>query len=294
MKSARWCLLLVAAALSGLATPLFAQQAATSSSLFARVVDDELGNPGALQMAIVRYLLPGQSDVTVDLIGAVHIGDQDYYEQLNRRFQDYDVLLYELIAPPDTEVPAAGEMPDSFVSNTQMAMRSALGLAFQLEIIDYAAPNFVHADLSPDELAAQMQARGESFYVYFWRAFYAGMSQASKDPLGLRDIEMLASMLSPGRGDSLKVTMAYELANFDAVSTMLDGPDGSALIAARNQRAIDVLQSELNDGALQVGIFYGVAHMPDMEQRLLEQLGLVPGDTVWVDAWQLGEPVADD
>lgn len=190
-------LLLAVAAICAAACPLSAQEpGAADTTLFARVSQDPDGNPGALQMAIVRYGSPDDSNISVDLIGAVHIGDAAYYEELNRRFRDYDALLYELIAPPGTEVPAVDELPPSFVSSTQMAMRSALGLAYQLEVIDYAAANFVHADLSPDELSAHMQARGESFYVYFWRAFYAGMGQASRDPLGLREFEMLADRKS--------------------------------------------------------------------------------------------------
>lgn len=283
--------LIVFAVLCCANAPLLAQESGSGdSSLFARVSHSPDGNPAALQIAIVRYVSAEDSDVAVDLIGAVHIGDAAYYQELNRRFQGYDALLYELIAPPGTEVPSVDEMPPSFISSTQMAMRSALGLAYQLEIIDYAAANFVHADLSPDELAAHMQARGESLYVYFWRAFYAGMAQASRDPLGLREFEMLASAFDPERPDGLKITMAYELANFDAMSAALDGRDGSALIASRNQRAVDVLKVQLAQGRSVMGIFYGVAHMPDMARRLQDQLGLVPADTEWLDAWRLDEP----
>jgi len=283
-------LAVLAASLTALAVPAAAQDDdGREGSLFARVEDGVDGRPRALQMAIVSYAVPGREAVTVDLVGAVHIGDAAYYESLNRLFRDYDAVLYELIAPPGAAIPATGEMPEGFVSNTQMAMRTALGLAFQLEVVDYSAPNFVHADLSPDELRVRMQERGESFYVYFWRAFYAAMREASRDPLGLRDLNLLATLFSPGGEDTLKVTMAYELANFDSVSTALDGRDGSALIASRNQRAVDVLDGKLRGGVTRIGIFYGVAHMPDMERRLRDQLGFEPVGTRWVDAWLLDE-----
>ena len=42
--------------------------------------------------------------MTVDLIGAVHIGDIAYYDELNKQFTQYDALLYELVAPPGTVV----------------------------------------------------------------------------------------------------------------------------------------------------------------------------------------------
>ena len=63
----------------------------------------------------------------------------------------------------------------------------------------------------------------------------------------------------------------------------------SAVIGARNQRAVDVLKREIEAGARRIGIFYGVAHMPDLEERLIDQLGLSWESTEWVDAWQLGD-----
>ena len=36
---------------------------------------------------------------TVDLVAAVHIAEKSYYEQLNREFEGYDAVLYELGGP---------------------------------------------------------------------------------------------------------------------------------------------------------------------------------------------------
>ena len=48
---------------------------------------------------------PSARDVVVDLIGAVHVGEKAYYEALNKQFEDYDAVLYELVAPEGTRVP---------------------------------------------------------------------------------------------------------------------------------------------------------------------------------------------
>jgi hypothetical protein len=37
--------------------------------------------------------------------------------------------------------------------------------------------------------------RGESLYVYFWRIFFASLNEYAKDPLGLKDLEILSSAL---------------------------------------------------------------------------------------------------
>ena len=134
-----------------------------------------------------------------------------------------------------------------------------------------------------------VEERGESLYVYFWRIFFATLNEYAKDPLGLRDMQLLSDMLASGEDDSFKIMIAYEMTNLDSVEDMLGDDSSNAVIGARNQRAIDVLRREIAAGGKRIGIFYGVAHMPDMEERLLEQLDLSWARTDWVDAWQLGD-----
>lgn len=262
--------------------------AADSSSApeaFARVDTTSAGAPRALQMAIVSYRASAAGSPTVDLIGAVHVADRGYYAELNQRFRDYDTVLYELVVPEAGALPRTDAAQGGVVSSTQRLMTALLGLEFQLDEIDYRAPNLVHADLSASEFGQRMADRGESLYVYFWRAFYASIRQASRDPLGLGDLTTLATTLS-GSSLSFKATLAYELTRVDALSDMLDGDDGSAIIAARNERAIEVLERRLAMGDERIGIFYGVAHMPDFARRLAAR-GFRPVRTRWVDAWRL-------
>jgi hypothetical protein len=264
---------------------------AANSTLFVRVAEDRFGQPRALQVAIASYgRRSGEHGLRVDLIGAIHIGDKSYYADLNERFSRYDALLYELIAPKGAVVARDDAGPKGVLSTTQVAMKNMLGLSFQLDEIDYGARNFVHADLSPSELSESMDERGESLYVYFWRLFYASMNQYARDPLGLNDMQKMSAMLSSNADNAFKVMLAYELLDLDAYSEILGDDADSAVIGARNQRAIDELRKQLDSGAERVAIFYGVAHMPDMEQRLLQQLDLVYLDTTWIDAWRLDGP----
>ena len=267
---------------------------ADSGTTFARVATDDNDQPRALQLAITTYTSTNaQQALSVDLVSAIHIGDQSYYAELNQRFEDYDVLLYELVAPPDAIKNKRLSKRKGFLSATQISMTKLLDLSFQLDEIDYEAPNFVHADLSPDELRESMADRGESLYVYFWRIFFASLNEYAKDPLGLRDWEMLSAVVTAEEDNAFKTMIAYEMTNIDQVRNVLGDDSGSAVIGARNQRAIDVLKREIDSGARHIGIFYGVAHMPDLETRLIEQLGLFYKRTTWVDAWQLGSTSQD-
>src|SRR5262245_21218507 len=79
-----------------------------AATKFLRILKDDDG-PTALETAIVRYRpARGNADLTVDLIGVVHLGEKSYYRRLNKVFEQYDSLLYELVAPQGTK-PAKGE-----------------------------------------------------------------------------------------------------------------------------------------------------------------------------------------
>jgi len=266
------------------AAPAFADDAGT---LFARVATDDQDRPTALQLAIVTYVPErGNARYSVDLVSAIHIAEQEYYASLNDRFEDYDTLLYELVAPQGTVVTPETERK-GFISNAQMTMTRLLDLTFQLDEIDYTQRNFVHADLSGDELSQSMADRNENLYTYFWRVFFASMREYGKDPLGLRDWQLIAAVLKNDDDGALKTILAYELVDLDNIQDILGEDSDSAVIGARNERAIEVLHNQLDSGAKRIGIFYGVGHMPDLEERLL-RMGLVPTRTIWVDAWNLG------
>ena len=268
---------------------------AESSTTFARVAEDDQNRATALQIAVVTYVPRDERvGLRIDLVGAVHVGDPAYYAQLTELFETYDVLLYELVAPEGVIVSQRVAARKGFLSTTQVGLTKLLGLSFQLDEINYDRANFVHADLSPSELKQSMEDRGESLYVYFWRLFYASVDSYAKDPLGWNDMQKVSSVLSAGQGLSFKTLLAYEMTDMEQMQDVLGEDSGSAVIGARNQRAIDVLQREIESGAERIGIFYGVAHMPDLEERLLDQVGLVYEETTWVDAWQLGSAPATD
>src|SRR5262249_50279851 len=77
-------------------------------------------------------------------------------------FEDYDVVLYELVAEKGTRIPKGGRRStDNPIALAQKIATAVLDLELQTNIIDYAARNFTHADLSPDEIAATVKKRGD-------------------------------------------------------------------------------------------------------------------------------------
>src|SRR5437868_314295 len=61
-----------------------AAAAVEEESKFIRVRRDEKNRPAAMETAVVRYTSAERPGVAVDLVGAVHVGDKAYYDELNK------------------------------------------------------------------------------------------------------------------------------------------------------------------------------------------------------------------
>ena len=270
---------ILAVALSALvAGPLRAAEAGD----FIRMTSAPDGTPAALEVAIASYR--NDRGVRVDLVSAVHVADRSYFRALDGRLGGYPVVLYELVGEPGSVRAPRGASP-SMVGLLQGGMQNALGLAFQLEEIDYARDNMVHADMSAGEFARDMQDRGESLVGLLFRAWALSVAEQGAAPG--QQADLLKVLLADDRQLALKRMMAEQLSGQVDLLERIAGPDGSALIEGRNERALDVLRAQLDDGARRVAIFYGAGHMPHFARRLVGDLGFRHRATEWIEAWDL-------
>ena len=258
--------------------------------VYMRVKRDEQGKPLSLQTSIVSFVSGRgrKRAVSVDLIGAVHVGDQAYYETLNKKFQDYEVVLYELVAPEGTRIPKGGRQGGGgAIGGIQNGMSSILNLAHQLNHIDYTVKNLVHADMSPEEFSKAMKDRGESWLQMYFRTLgYAMATQAGKSG-GTSDASLLLALFSRDRDRQLKIILAGQFEGQEGLMGALEGPDGSAIITARNGKCFEVLKKQIQQGKKRIAVFYGAGHLHDMEQRLVRDFKLKRSEESWVDAWSL-------
>lgn len=51
-----------------------------------------------------------------------------------------------------------------------------------------------------------------------------------------------------------------------------------------------MLREQIGKGRRRIAIFYGAAHMDDFDRRLQADFGLQPGETTWLEAWDLRDP----
>ena len=105
----------------------------------------------------------------------------------------------------------------------------------------------------------------------------------------LLELDPFELMLDPEGGNKLKRLMAVELARQAQASEPGRTLD-RVLIGDRNEAAMKVLLREIAKGRKHIGIFYGAAHMPDFERRLVLELGMQRERVEWTTAWDLEKP----
>ncbi len=265
-----------------------AKPASRASDAFLRISRTEANKPKSLETAIVRYEgKPGTAyeGRNVDLVGVIHIGQKEYYQEIDKKLSQYDVVLYELVAPDGTRIrPEDLQQRRSLLASMQTGMKDMLNLEYQLEHINYLAENFRHADMSPEEFLEDMRGRGDDVWKMVARMMGAGLAS---QPAG-GDFNILAALMSDKRAMLLKQTMAKQLLDVDVAVAGLDDASGeNTLIKGRNRKAFEVLKEELAKGKKSVAVFYGAGHLDDMAKRLEAEFEMQPVSTTWLQAWDL-------
>jgi hypothetical protein len=100
-------------------------------------------------------------------------------------------------------------------------------------------------------------------------------------------MQLLAALSSPDSARQLKLILAKQFENMDEMVAGLEGPNGSVLVTERNKAALRVLKDTMAVGKKNIGIFYGAAHMKDMEKRLTEEMGFKRTGVEYRVAWDL-------
>lgn len=260
------------------------------------------GRPSSLQTAITRLEEPGGA--YVDLVGVIHVADEDYYKRLNKHFKGYDSVLFEMVLDVPRSVQHQNNLRTMFgyekrrpvidtsrggrdpVSNFQRYLAKLLGLSFQLSHIDYKAANFHHADLTLEEFEEAMASRGETPTTLFKKLTENVADDDPPEYKAIADLPLLKiAAMGPSEAERkvLKIGMA---ANFASLDASIADIQGSALINDRNNRALEILRQRVKIGEKKLAVFYGAAHMPDMVKQLKAK-GWKRQSKSWLTAWKL-------
>lgn len=144
-------------------------------------------------------------------------------------------------------------------------------------------------DLALSLVSRKKAAEVQEKLAHQWRNLRSGRGlEINEENAGrLGDLEMLLALFSGNRAQRLKRVMAEQMTTLGGSMSSLDGPEGSTIVTERNKKALQTLRRELDAGKHRVAIFYGAAHLPDMEKRLIAEFGFQRGEVRWLTAWNL-------
>ncbi len=266
-----------------------------------------------LQIAVRKFLPARHKGPTIWLEGVSHIGESNYYAALQRHLDAQSLVLFEGVSGPseagadaaavtNAGPPSAARdsapAPAKAGSTLQSSMAAALGLVFQLEAIDYDRTNFLHCDLSVGELrdliAEQPRTPGRpgagSSFEGLLQVTQGGSWLDSLVQLGLRFVGA-----NPKLQGLAKLTLIDAICEIQGDPSKLQGlpPELKQLLdillQKRNQKVVETLRAELKQLHRRdaVAIFYGTAHMPDLELRLRRELNYRPAGEFWLTAFSV-------
>jgi hypothetical protein len=99
--------------------------------------------------------------------------------------------------------------------------------------------------------------------------------------MGLMDL--IEAFDSPDRARQFKMILGR---SFNDIEEQMAGFNGSVLTTERNKKALSVLKETIGKGKKDIAIFYGAAHMNDMEARLA-LMGFKRTGVEWRTAWDM-------
>ncbi len=251
---------------------------------------------GGLDIAITTYE-DAQGGPQVELVGVVHVADESYFQVLQTYLDGVDIVLYEGVKPEDADAAAFQEGSDSNVEARRFQAKLAgwFGFKFQLDAIDYTRSNFVHADMSMEQFR---DAGGGRFLELEAKPSedWSPRGDLTSEVRGVftRAESFMDRFMS--RPNIIRSMIRRELAEMLG-TTDIEGaldmfPEMSELILdKRNAVVMKRLAEELPNTNGRIAIFYGAAHMRDLEQQLMQKHGYERTGGQWLRAWALRAPL---
>ncbi|MBK1832467.1 hypothetical protein [Roseibacillus ishigakijimensis] len=258
---------------------------------FIRLAEEE--GRALLQTAVTTY---GKGEARVTLVGAIHIADEAYFAEINEELDRHPVVLFELIGGEDAARFLTGKgggqearvdgRPVAGLRGLYGSFASTMQLVEQIHHVDYSKSHFVHADLTRQEYEKVTAGRDDDLLAFALESNVKATELTGKPFGGLNMSLVMRAMLS-GDGTGLKLEYMKLMEQGDESAAAITGQN--LIIGDRNDKCFQVLAEQRKAGEEKVAIFYGAAHLPDMERRLLAD-GFTRRSHRWLTAWEVPQP----
>jgi len=229
------------------------------------------------QTASRKLVAAGMPDVW--LVGAAHIGMKHYYADMQAVLDAQDVVLFEGVrskARPMTPPKVDPKAPKALYQ----VISDAIGLDFQLVDINYNRPHWVNSDLTMEQLDALNKAGGHGKPTQF------DMVEKMLDPNSPQS-KMLGTFFTsatPSIKDAFKIFLVDKVAKIDSILAATTDPTTlNVLLTERNKSVARVFDKVLHSAQppKSIGVFYGAAHMKEIEKALAAKYGYKATEQRW-------------
>lgn len=269
---------------------------------------------GSITLSTPLAVYSNKQGVVVYLVGALHIGEKEYYEELNKRFSTYDVVLFEMVGGEDLQRVLhlvkrnnAGVITDEqkkeltnltdrlkkendeeekfqkLLPGNSGKMINLTGWISQQEGIDYSPSHFIHADMTKAEMDKAQREKGETMIGFgIADAFHSLTNPDAASSSGM--MNMIVSALRKKDKEQLKRLFIEGQMDGGGVVDQFMG--NSILLEGRNDKCLEVFDRVVRETPQlrRIGIFYGAAHMTDLHRKL-EERGYKFRAVEWISAW---------
>lgn len=186
-----------------------------------------------------------------------------------------DVLLSNQKPISSRDVPKEGDQ------GIQADLAEALGLVFQLNAMKHDKSNWRNSDLSIDQVQERLAASGADGDELF-KMLNGSSMQAGVLKLLLGFMKLMPSLQVSGKLMIIEAMGSADqlMVNMPGANKMMD-----VILKDRNKVVIDDLANiiQREPTVKHVGIIYGGAHMPDLEESL-QKMGYQETSVEWLDA----------
>jgi hypothetical protein len=276
-------------------------------------VSGEADGSRRLELASRTLVSPEHKKLKVTLLGVSHVGDLSFYKSVQERLDAADLVLFEGVGWGDGPSKAKPGKT-SGVGELQDSLADSMGLVFQLRAIRYDRPHFRNSDMSLRAFTDSMS--GKKSKPDKKKVGEKGAGKPGKAPPKEKEDLAAQEVMRALSGDSVvfsfvsgalkifgkspKFRGLMKLAMVETLGSI--GGDVSSLAKAagpgmekfmrialekRNAIVIKDLKKILKDeeGHGDVVVFYGAAHMPDIERQLADKFGFAAAEEKWLPAF---------
>src|SRR3989338_2131051 len=244
----------------------------SEAPLFLRLTEDGQG----LETAIATYQRPSD-DKVIHLVGAVHVGEPDYFQALQMFLDRTGHVFYERSNDPEDpltflqSISGANAMLQG-LSLYHKKLAERLGLKYQLDAMSYDRPHFKRVDMARDTAVRKLNsARGLHRIPRQLQLYHVGL-------VGVVGARADVHRQTRAQFAQYLVESHTRGGSSDFIDATFRGYRNKLVQAWLNQWSCEH-QSEL-------GVFYGAGHMRAFDRHITSpRLGYVPVETQWLRAF---------